>query len=393
MLRRLLISVFVLLLPVLARADRVELIYAFWNYRNPTPTRMILVGEIQNKSKVAEVHDQASPFGYDTRLDQVTVKVVNRDGLKVGMRLYVIDKDPFHARYRDGLVVGEIEVVSSLYNPFYGWVLTGKGILLRVRTGHFVARTLETENLERAYILKRRGDHYAARGNFEQAISSYNEALVADQSLPEAHSAMGAVYLGMAMRSGDELPIRALDAFQRAWENRVNFRFDHEEFEFYRYYIEALQLAYDLRRSEATREANLVQYLDRALEVGETARRIAETPDLLTRLARAHYFRMLYYSPRRNPEEREAYRTSFDATADLLKTVLDSEHEEPELFRIAILYYGRALLEMRADTPEEIRVRAVLSLQLANLVRLYNVYHQDRARDPEVDRIIRGLGR
>ena len=235
-------------------AERNEIIYAFRNFKTEPPTRMILVGEIQSKTKVATVETIESPFpGYDIREDQVTVKVQNRRGLKVGQKLYVIDKDPFHSQYRNGLVVGEIHVASILYNPFYGWVVTGTGILLRVREGQFVARTLDTENLERAYSLKKRGDHYANRGNFEKAISSYNEALVADSTLPEANAAMGDMFFGMALDSGRELPVRALSEYDRAWQNRVNFRYDYEKFHSYKKFMDALYYTYRLRRLEATR--------------------------------------------------------------------------------------------------------------------------------------------
>ena len=205
------LSLSILFMLPLAGRDRKELVFAFRNYKGSRPIRMMLVGEIRSKIKVAEVFDTNSPFlGVDMRLDQVTVKVLNRQGLKIGQKLYIIDKDPYHKQYRNGLIVGEITVSSIFNNPVYGWSLTGTGILLRVREGQFVARTLETENLDRAYVLKRQGDHHRNRGDIRSAIASYQSALDADQGLPEAHASLGRVYYELALENGRELPIRAL---------------------------------------------------------------------------------------------------------------------------------------------------------------------------------------
>ena len=107
--------------PACVPGEPTQIIYAFRNFENSPPTRMILVGDIQSKTKEAAVEREACPFpGYDTREDQITVKVRNRSGLKVGQRLYVIDKDPFHAQYRNGLRVGENEVVTRYNNPNFG---------------------------------------------------------------------------------------------------------------------------------------------------------------------------------------------------------------------------------------------------------------------------------
>ncbi|MDH5656523.1 MAG: hypothetical protein OEZ34_11475, partial [Spirochaetia bacterium] len=166
-----------LFFPQILSAESSEIVYAFRNYKSSRSEKTILVGEITSKTKLP-VSPGSSPYkGYDARIDQVTVKVKDRKGIKIGQKLYVVDKNPHHSQYRNALITGEIEVKSLFHSPFYGWVLTGTGILLRIRKGNFVVRTLESENLEYAYTLKKKGDHYVARGDTDRAIASYLQAV------------------------------------------------------------------------------------------------------------------------------------------------------------------------------------------------------------------------
>ncbi|MBI3396476.1 MAG: tetratricopeptide repeat protein, partial [Spirochaetia bacterium] len=276
------LAVFAVAAPAqLSALEHPDLIYAFTNYKRPEPMKMILVGEIRSKTKAPEVHEKESPVkGYDTRSDIVTIKVANREGLKPGQKLYVIEKNPFHRQHRDGLIVGEITVSSIFFSPFYGWALTGKGILLRVREGHFVARTLESENLERAFVLKRKGDHYHGTGDTEKAIQAYSDAIAADPMLPDAHAALGSLYFDQGRERG-EYPVRALAEYEQAWKSRANFRYRLEEHRYYLDFMTALYGAYSVRRFEKGREANLVQLIDRIIEVGKAARDLSADSDTL----------------------------------------------------------------------------------------------------------------
>lgn len=399
------VTALILLVPSAGHAQRNEIIYAFRNFKTEPPQRMILVGEIQSKTKVATPQEKEPFRGYDTREDQVTVKVQNRRGLKKGQLLYIIDKNPHHKQYRNGLVVGEIRVRSILYNPFYGWVLTGTGILLRVREGQFVARTLDTENLERAYVLKKRGDHYANRGDVERAISSYNAALVADRTLPEANAALGDLFFSMARDSGREVPERALGEYRKAWRNRVNFRYEYEAYQYYCNYMDALYLAYELRRREAARSANLVTYLDQIAEIGDVARQLgrndgSDHADVQLRLARAHYLRMIYFSSESGPEGRARYDESRTQAEKLLMELLEREpaYRRAELYRIALLYYGRvyemSVLENRGPrTPRDLEKQRELEKRLRNLADWYRRYHQDSPPGPDELRMLRMIER
>jgi len=73
--------------------EQIIYVYAFDSYKSVQPKKTILVGEIKSKVKSTEIINTQSPIKeYDTRKDVVTVKVINRKGLKLGQTLYVVYK-------------------------------------------------------------------------------------------------------------------------------------------------------------------------------------------------------------------------------------------------------------------------------------------------------------
>ncbi len=393
-------------------AESGELIFAFRNYTRPEPIRMLLVGEIQSKIKAPKISEQQSPFaGYDTRLDQVTVKVRNPAGLKVGQKLYVIDKNPHHEKFRNGLIVGEIIVQSVLKTSFYGWVVTGTGVLLRVREGLFVARTQESENLSHAFDLKKKGDYFADGGSFEKAVATYQDALVADPGLPEAHAALGILFYKESRKHGREFPSRSLAEFEQAWKFRENFRYGYDEMSFYRMYMEALYAAYDVRRLESSKGEKASRFLDRIQETAEAARKLVpEDPDILLNLARVHLARV-ELNRGGGKDQRKAYDESLKSAGAMLEKLDPLVHDpktylkrlekfrsgertlqlltagEAEYHRVSVLYYGALLRELRnspviedADRREKCRNRIE---HHAKQFLLHNA-----AGDPEVQRFL-----
>jgi len=385
-------------LPSVLRAqESAEVIYAFRNYTRPEPIRMILVGQIQSKTKAAEVHEQDSPFrGYDTRMDQVLVKVVNRTGLKVGQKLYVIDKNPFHQEHRNGLIVGEITVTAILYNPFYGWVITGQGILLRVRIGQFIARTLESENLDRARVLKRNGDHHYNAGNFERAIASYNSAIEADSDLPEAHAALGRVYLDLARQRQNQTPIRSLAEFERAWTNKENFQYTHDQLEFYKDYMDALYFAYSIRRLEQSRENQITGYLDRILEVAAASQAVqADQIPTLIHIARVQYHRMQLHRSQSGVEERRLYDDARTKAGEILTKLVQGQPREAEAYRLGVLYYAEIYPSIVPGTVDNDRQRTRIRNTVEYCARQYDLYLDEskERRDPRIDSALRSVRR
>jgi len=333
-----------------ARAEvQSQLIYAFRNYTRPEPQKMILVGEITSKTKAAVIQKVDATPGYDVRPDQVTVKVLNPAGLKVGQKLYIIDKDPFHTRYRNGLIVGEVRVDAILQSKFYGDVLTASGILLRVREGHFVARTLGSENLEEAMLLKREGDHYLARQDRARAAQAYKKALLKDGDLPEAHAALGSLYLEES-RKHRAPPIQALGEFALAWKNRDNFNYKNDKYRFLLDYMEALHLQAEIRLLEggARSTARIDEYLGLMFAAGKAVEELTGQRDreALIQLLRGHYLRTRLYAANGSPIERARYDESKTAVEALMKE-LSNGPGHVELYRIAAL----SALQRAEETP------------------------------------------
>jgi len=350
--------------------DGSEIIYAFRNYGSERPEKMILVGEIRTKTKVAEIIGKGSPYsGYDSRKDQVTVKVHDRSGIKVGQTLYVIDKDPHHREFRNGFIVGEIVVKALFHSPFYGWVLTGTGNLLRIREGTFVARTLDSENLERAFVLKKRGDHYANRGDIEQAIASYHGAVEADRSLPEAHAALGILYLDLD-REANVVPIRSLAEFALAYEHRNNFRYNYERFQFYDRYMDALYDTFLEKSREGTGRTSGERYLNLSLEIGKEAFQInRDHPEIRLKLFRVHYHRMELGALQRSVEERKLYDDAKEAAGRLLVEMAKGPISDPEAHRVATLFCHYLLEEVKRGSPDESLIGAIYASPVYVLYR------------------------
>lgn len=364
------------------------MIFAFRNYNTLRPIRMLLVGEIRSKMKAPEPYKADSPYmHYDTRPDHVTVKVVNKEGVKLGQTLYVIEKNPFHSEYRNGLIIGEIVVKSIIHNPFYGWVLTGEGNLLRVREGLFVARTLETENLKRAYIQKKKGDFYRHRGEWDKAVASYNEALRADEGLPEAHAALGSLYLSLAKEGGREDPVRAEAQFRHAYRHRHNFQYESDRLQFYHDYINTLFYRYDKLRYRSHREESALIYLDRILEVGgEVEKMDPGDPENRIHMFRAEYYKTQYYRGRRNAEERNSYDSSLKHTTERLSGMLDTPVSDVRFHLTAALYYRDRLQEMERSPATTIN-GDVASLYTKPVYELYRAGRSLANGSDPVDRV------
>lgn len=406
---------FLLALPgALFARSKPELIYAFRNHQGTAPIKMILVGEIKSKIKAAEIYDKDSPFqDYDTRLDQVTVRVVNREGIKPGQKLYVIEKNPHHEKYRNGLIVGEIVVESILNNPFYGLVLTGKGILLRVREGQFVARTQETENLEKALRIKKRGDALRSRGEISLAMAEYLKAIAADRDLADAHAALADLYADEARTSG-EYPVRALSHYRQAFKHRQNFDTELDRYRFFVNYLRALRLARQQRENVYADESKPPAELMDAMQPAEECMKMSLHPDCRIEAAHAFYEMMSFHAGRSGAEHRKGYDTYRDKAGLLLKELSENvfrrntevkdrigyESGLPEFgdasltrsafHRLAVLYYDILSRDSSFEQSPDAR-RRLLDLVKEHLTAFDRSRGSHAPPDPEIDSIRRRI--
>ena len=394
-------------------ADKPLYVYAFRNFRLAKPEKMVLVGEIQSKTKEPSLNVKKTLDEYDTRPDRITVKIFNRKGLRPGQKLYIIDKKPHHELFRDGHIVGEAEVISIYYSSFYGsWALSARGRLLRIRKGQFAARSQDTENLELAYEGKRRGDHYASLGKYEKAIASYRQALSGDIKLPEAHAGLAQVYFQNSKEQSkiESIAIEALHSCEQAWHHRRNFHYRHEELAFYHSYIKILEDSHRLHSRKASRKPGNLKYLERIIEAAQAAAAIEAAIEKKskrsksiekklslktgTALAQAHYYRMLYYAPQSDPKERKEYDYSQREADKWLKELLAMDQKNGSFLKVAILFYYHRYQTLNSQHPKDRQMRAKLrKLLLEQLGPYYDLYlnPKEERRDGTVVSILRRL--
>lgn len=310
--------------------DQTIYVYAFESYKSVYPKKTILVGEIKSKVKKAEILDTETPIKeYDIRKDQVTVKVINKKGLKVGQKLYVVYKDPHHEKFKNAYIIGEITVVSILNHPFYGLVLTGVGNLLRVREGSFVVRILESENIEAAYLLKRKGDNYFNEGKYEQAIQEYKKALKKDSDLVEAYFSLGKLYwtLYTKEKSFTDLQI-SLQQFRIAWKHKDKFRYNFDYYELINYYFSSLLEFFLIEKYNKPKHSETLAVLSDLVNLSNECENVSSSIECKMAKGIAYFYLMNFYSSESNPEERSKYDYYKQETGLLLKSIEEEIYKE-----------------------------------------------------------------
>lgn len=147
---------------------------------------------------------------------KVTVRLYSAEGIKKGDELFVINKR--------NLVVGRIDVKIIYRDASFGPVLIGYGNYKYTWTGYRVVQKI-SENFSRtAYIYMARGDYYKHNGDYAQAIAQYKKAIEVDRTYPEAHAALGHLYLkdnslAFAMKEFSE----AYNEFSRIYDNEDKY--------------------------------------------------------------------------------------------------------------------------------------------------------------------------
>ncbi len=116
-----------------------------------------------------------------------SVRLYNNLDLEIGDLLYVINDD--------NLIVAKINITSIFYTGAFGYLLLGKGNMRLANTGDRVVRRIDSEHSRNAYALNGKGDYCKETGQTGKAISFYKSALEIDKNNPEAHIALGYIYL------------------------------------------------------------------------------------------------------------------------------------------------------------------------------------------------------
>ena len=145
---------------------------------------------------------------------RVTVRLYDNYGVKVGDYLFVINKR--------NLIVSRIKAVSIFKSGTFGYLLVGHGNFLLANEGDRVAQRAEGETSKYAFIYKSRGEYYEAVGETGNAINNYKKAIELDKGNPDAHLALGYVYMR------DNLYQFAITEFGEAYK-QITRMYDRED--------------------------------------------------------------------------------------------------------------------------------------------------------------------
>jgi tetratricopeptide (TPR) repeat protein len=173
----------------------------------------VLKGKIVSYAAKDE-YDAKDLIGAAQDKSKATVRLYNADGIKEGDTLYVInDKN---------LIVAKIKVRAIFKSASFGDMLVGYGNFRLSSVGDRVIQKSEDENSRYSYIYKARGDYYDNTGSKSEAIREYNNAIKLDKNDPNAHLALGLVYLKQGL---DQFALRE---FQEGYRN-IGRMYDNDD--------------------------------------------------------------------------------------------------------------------------------------------------------------------
>ncbi len=204
---------------------------------------------------------------------KVTVRLYSGEGIKKGDELFVINKR--------NLVVGRIDVKIVYRDASFGPMLVGYGNYKYSWPGYRVVQKIEAGFSRTAYIYKARGDYYKHNGDYAYAIAHYKKAIEVDRRYPEAHAALGHIYMK------DNSLAYAMKEYREAY-NEFPLIYDNEE----KYLLlkgmtkAKYRMAYEFTLTNETRKAHVregIKYAEEALKIYPDSR------DLNLYLARFYY--------------------------------------------------------------------------------------------------------
>ncbi len=146
----------------------------------------VLVGRLESIGTKAELEkDDITATAQDK--SQATVRLYQAEGIRQGDELFLVNDR--------NLVVSRIIAKTLFKSASFGYMLVGYGNLRLARTGNRVVQRVEDQYSQYAYIYGSRGDYYRETGDDGEAIKHYKKAIELDRGNPEAHLALGLLYL------------------------------------------------------------------------------------------------------------------------------------------------------------------------------------------------------
>ena len=161
-------------------------IHAYRSYEKPRMEKMVLIGQVTARTKVTN-STRRRMLDYDTREMVITGRLYDHENLRLGDKVFLIEKDPEHKKYKNGYVVGEGIIFSIFKTEFQGWMLKANGNFSMVKKGHFIARKDNARAQHEALVLLKQGDKYRSIGDTARALENYNKSIQKDKNRPETY--------------------------------------------------------------------------------------------------------------------------------------------------------------------------------------------------------------
>lgn len=365
---------------------------------NPRKEKMILIGETLLFDKVKPIEYDGKyknmELGYDTRPDIVTVKVHYDPGIRPGQILYLIEKDFDHEMFKDGSIVGQIEVKSVFQTAFIGKQLRGVGYLSIAKDKVLtVAYPISSELTGPALVERKKADYHFTRNEIPEAIQSYRKAIRMDPLSPMPHFRLGLLYIAEAGSESKEsvcsgiLPMSAGAEFSSAWKKRARFESNQDVLQFSREYVSFLNCKSEQAPSFA-KGSRIPEELERAQDAARFGFKAAKNDyELLVRSAETYYRLYRTHSPSQKPKgaptpeedskSRNKQEKAWEISQKLLKEASLDNVTDYRIHRLTGLLYGHRYLELSGGsksttlTPEAsfLRSKALESIEAYKLHR------------------------
>jgi tetratricopeptide (TPR) repeat protein len=165
--------------------DNMKYIQAFYTQQDSIGWKVELKGKILLIGAETKSSNEVSEKVQDK--SNASVRLYNNLGIEIGDTLYVINDN--------NLITGKLNISSVFFTKSFGYILLGKGNMKAVNIGDRVVQKIDATYSKKANALNGKGDYFRETGQTGKAISFYKNALEADRNNPEAHIALGYIYL------------------------------------------------------------------------------------------------------------------------------------------------------------------------------------------------------
>jgi len=156
-------------------------------------------------------------FGHLVEKTSVTIRLYDREGLKAGDELFVVDNN--------NLIVSRLRIKYIFKSQSLGDLLIGTGNFRLSRLGFKVVQIFSGNQSKNAYIYVARGNYFKEVNKYGKAIREYKKAIGLDLGNPSAHLELGEIYfkkdvLNFASREF----LQAYKSIGRLYDNNDKFR-------------------------------------------------------------------------------------------------------------------------------------------------------------------------